>query len=99
MQSVEETHAQLEDTKIFSELDANSGFWQNKLASESALLTTPFGHYFFKQLPFGISSVPEVFQRRMSEIQNGIKGTVCMMDDVLVLARTRKSTTNDLREY
>ena len=93
IQSVEETHAQLGDAIILSKLDANTGFWQIKLASESALLTTfitPFGHYSFKQLPFGISSAPKIFQRRMSEILNGIKGTVCMMDDVLVFGKDKE---------
>ena len=91
--SAEETLAQLGDTKVFSKLDANSGFWQLKLASESALLTTfitPFGRYCFKRLPFGISSAPEVFQRRMSEILNGIEGVVCMMDDVLVFSKDKE---------
>ena len=53
--SVEETLAQLGDAKVFTKLDANSGFWQIKLAKESSLLTTfitPFGHYCFKRLPF-----------------------------------------------
>ena len=91
--SVEETLVQLGDAKVFSKLDANSGFWQLKLASESALLTTfitPFGRYCFKRLPFGISSAPEVFQRRMSEILNGIEGVVCMMDDVLVFGEDKE---------
>ena len=91
--SVEETLAQLGDAKVFSKLDANSGFWQLKLASESALLTTfitPFGRYCFKRLPFGISSAPKVFQRRMSEILNGIEGVVCMMDDVLVFGKDKE---------
>ena len=44
--SVEHTLAQLGDARMFSKLDANAGFWQIKLALESALLTTfitPFG--------------------------------------------------------
>ena len=91
--SVEETLALLGDAKVFSKLDTNSGFWQIKLARESALLTTfitPFGCYCFKQLPFGISSAPEVFQRRMSEILNGTEETVCMMDDVLVFGKDKE---------
>lgn len=44
--SVEHSLGQLEGAKIFSKLDANSGFWQIPLSKESALLTTfitPFG--------------------------------------------------------
>ena len=38
--SVEETLAQLGNAKVFSKLDANSGFWQVKLDNASSLLTT-----------------------------------------------------------
>ena len=44
---------------------------------------TPFGRYCFQRLPFGITSAPEHFQRRMSALLEGI-GVVCMMDDILV---------------
>ena len=97
--SVEEILAQLGDAKVFTKLDATSGFWQIKLANESALLTTfitPFGRYCFKRLPFGISSAPEVFQRKMSEILNGLEGVVCLMDDVLVFGRNYEEHNKQL---
>lgn len=63
---VDDTLAQLAGAKIFSKLDANSGFWQIplSLAEESKLLTTfntPFRRYCFNKLQFGISSAPELF--------------------------------------
>lgn len=57
--------------KVFSSLDATSGFWQIPLHSESSLLTTfitPFARYCFKCLPFGISIVLEIFQHQMNEL-------------------------------
>lgn len=84
---VDETLAQLTGAKLFSKLDANSGFWQIPLAKPSRLLTTfitPIGRFHFNKLPFGISSAPEHFQKRMSQILNGLDGVVCQMDDVLV---------------
>jgi hypothetical protein len=73
-------------------LDANSGFWQIPLAEQSRSLTTftPFGRYQFNKLPFGISSAPELFQRRMHNILEGLDGVVCMMDDVLIFGKDRK---------
>ena len=89
--AVDQTLAQLAGAKLFSKLDANSGFWQIPLDSTSSLLTTfitPFGRYCFHRLPFGNSSAPEHFQRRMSEALSGLTGVVCMMDDVLIHGTT-----------
>lgn len=84
---VDETLAQLAGGRVFSKLDANSGFWQIPLAEESCRLTTfitPFGRYCFRKLPFGISSAPEFFQKRMSRVLEGLPGIMCLMDDVLI---------------
>ena len=98
--SVEHTLGQLSDAKIFTKLDAQSGFWQIVLAEASQKLTTfitPFGRYCFKRLPFGISSAPEHFQRRMSQLLDGLEGVVCQMDDILVYAATQEE--HDKRLY
>ena len=98
--SVEQTLSQISGAKIFSKLDANSGFWQIELAKESAKLTTfitPFGRFCFNRLPFGITSAPEHFQRRMSEILSGLEGVVCLVDDVLVYGKTQNEHDQRLR--
>ena len=89
---VDETLAQVAGAKMFSKLDANSRFWQIPLAKQSRPLTTfitPFGRYCFNKLAFGISSAPELFQRRMNLILEGLEGTLCHIDDVLVYGATR----------
>ena len=90
---VDETLAQLTGAKVFSKLDANSGFWQISLAKKSQYLTTfitPFGRYCFNKLPFGISSAPEHFQKRMNQILSGLEGVLCLMDDVLVFGKDKE---------
>ena len=87
---VDETLAQPSGATVFTKLDANSGFWQIPLAKKSRLLTTfitPVGRYCFNKMPFGISSAPEHFQKRMSQILAPLDG-LCMMDDVLVYGKT-----------
>ncbi|XP_048775204.2 uncharacterized protein K02A2.6-like [Ostrea edulis] len=91
--STEETLNRLTGAKVFSKLDANSGFWQIPLAPASRLLTTfitPFGRYCFNRVPFGISSAPEYFQKRMQMILAGFEGVLCQMDDILVFGATQE---------
>ena len=90
--SVDSTLAQLSNATVFTKLDANSGFWQIRLAKESRHLTTfitPFGRFCFNRLPFRITSAPEYFQKKMSQLLEGLEGVVCMMDDVLIYGQNQ----------
>lgn len=90
LQAVDQTLAQLAGAKVFTKLDANSGFWQIPLTPESQHLTTfitPFGRYCFTRMPFGITSAPEFFQREMSILLRGLEGVVCQIDDILIYSR------------
>ena len=87
---VDDTLAQLAGAKVFSKLDANSEFWQIPLTKGSRLLTTfitPYGRYCFNKPPFGISSAPELFQKRMNNLLRGLEGVLCLMDDILIVAK------------
>ena len=85
--TIEDVASRLTGAKIFSLLDVKSGFWHIKLTEESSLLTTfhtPFGRYKYKRLPFGINSAPEIFQRKMHEVVEGLSGTEVVADDFLI---------------
>ena len=45
---------------------------------------TPFGRYRWLRMPFGISSAPEEFQRRLHEITAGLAGVEVIADDILI---------------
>lgn len=80
-------------TAVFSKLDANSGFWQIPLSEDSRLLTTfitPFRRFCFNKLPFGISSAPELFQKCMSKLLEGLEDVVYHMDDMLVVGKDQE---------
>ena len=99
--AVDHTLGMLAGAKIFSKLDATLGFWQIPLSDESKLLTTfitPFGRYAFNRLPFGISSAPEHFQRRMFQMLEGCAGTVCHTDDILVYGENKTQHDERLRQ-
>ena len=98
---VDSTLAQLAGAAVFSKLDANSGFWRIPLSEDSKLLTTfitPFGRYVFNKLPFGIASAPEIFQKRMNRILEGLDSVVCMMIDILVFGKDHDEHDNRLRK-
>ena len=91
--SLEDRAPKLGESKVFSTLDAASGFWQIPIDEDSQLLTTfitTFGRYAFCRLPFGISSALEIFQRKRSTLLEGLNGVEGIMDDILVHGRNRE---------
>lgn len=101
MRTIEEIVAQIPNAKVFSVLDASSGFWQVKLDRESAKLctfNTPFGRYMFTRLPFGISSAQDVFQSVMSEMFEDIDGVEVIVDDLLIWGESEEQRNKQTRE-
>ena len=91
--TVEDIPHKLKGSTIFTKLDATSGFWQIPLNDESAKLTTfisPFGRYFYRRLPQGITSAPEIFQRTVEEMIAGEEHAVCFFDDILVFSENEE---------
>lgn len=64
-----------------------------ELDEESSFLTTfntPVGSYRWLILPFGISCAPEVYQRILDNMLEGIRGAYDIIDVVLITAKTLK---------
>ena len=80
----------LANSLVFSSLDTSSGFFQIPLEESSSALTTfitPFGRFRFKRIPMGITSSPEIFQKKMSELLAGHEGCDVIMDDILIYGK------------
>ena len=98
--TVEDILHKLKGSTIFTKLDATSGFWHIPLDDESAKLTTfisPFGRYFYRRLPQGITSVPEIFQRTVEEIIAGEEHAVCFFNDILVFSENENDHKKHLK--
>ena len=90
----------LKGAKIFSKVDARSGYWNVKLSKESSYLTafnTPFGRYRFLRLPFGLRSAQDVFQKRIDETFQDIPGIEIVADDILIFSTTMEEHNAILR--
>lgn len=92
--TVEEICASLQGKKFFPVLDLKDGFYQVELDKESTKLctvSTPFGYYSFKRLPFGISIALEFFQKVNLKNFGDIDGVKIYFDDTH-FSRNRKRT-------
>ena len=90
LKTIEDVVQGIPEAKVFSKLDATSGFWQIALDSDSSKLctfNTPFGRYSFTRLPFGIKSASEVYQKTISEMVQDIDGCEAIIDDILIWGR------------
>ena len=97
MKTIDDVASRLQGAKIFSILDAASGFWQLKLDDESSRLctfNTPIGQYRFTRLPFVVKCAPKIFQRTMDRMVEDLEGVEVIMDDVVVAG---DETTHDER--
>jgi len=86
--TIEDIATRLDKAKLFTVLDVRSGFWHVQLDTPSSMLTTfhiPFGRYRWLRMLFGISSAPEVFQRRMHKLIEGLEGVEVVADDFVVI--------------
>lgn len=83
----------LGEAKIFSTLDANSGYWQMNVAKEDRSKTAFVCHtgtYQCKRMPFGLTNAPASFQRALDIILTNYKWKTCLvyLDDVIIYSKT-----------
>ena len=89
--TAQDLYATLAGGKKFSKIDLSQAYLQMELDPESqkyCTINTHRGLYQFTRLPFGIASAPATFQKMMDTILQGISGTICYMDDILVTGAT-----------
>ena len=98
--TADEIFSEMQGAKIFSKLDASSGYWQVPVDEDSSFLLTfmtPFGRYKFKRMPYGIHSASEIFQKAISDIIADIPNDTNLQDDIIVWGPTQDQHDETLR--
>ena len=88
----------LNNVQYISIIDVSSGYHNLKLDEKSSYLTTfacPFGHYWYKHLPFGAAPVGNMFQCKIDEIFSNMPNVFGIMDDILVIGYKKDGADYD----
>ena len=75
------------NSKYFSVVDLKSGFNQvlmHQNSVEKTAFATPFGHYEWLVLPFGLKNAPSEFCRMMNNVLGDLENVLVYLDDICV---------------
>ena len=84
----------------FSKIDLADAYLQIELddkSKDSIAINIHQGLYRYKQLPFGFSSTPAVFQKIVGKVIQRIPGTANYLDDIIVTGTTENEHLNNLQ--
>ncbi len=97
----EDILAKISGHKIFSKIDLNQAFLQIPLDDKSqdlTTITTPYGLYKYKFLPFGIKVSPSIFQEQLDKILLTTSNAIAYQDDIIVFSKSAKEHENHLKD-
>lgn len=99
--NITEIFNQVGGAKYYTVLDLAFGFHHIKMHPDDACKTafsSPFGHYEFVRMPFGLKNAPATFQRLMDEVLRGLQGNILFvyLDDIVLYANSLKEHRENL---
>ena len=87
---IDDIFASLEGGKIFSKLDLVHACQQvssDEASKKFTTINTSKGLYQYTRLPFGASLAPDIFQRMMEGLLQGILNVSVYLDDILIAGK------------
>ena len=94
---------QIGKSNYFTTLDLANGFHQIPMSEEDkekTAFSSPFGHYHYNRMPFGLKGAPATFQRLMNVVLTGLQGLHCFvyLDDIVIYGYNLKNHNAKLIE-
>ena len=96
---IEDIFANLAGGKHFSKLDLRQAYHQMEVTEESKKYLTINMHkglFQYNRLVFGVTSSPAIWQRAIDQVLQGIPGTQCILDDMIVSGKTDEEHLENL---
>ena len=92
----------VQGARYFSKLDVHLGYNQVRIRDSDApktAINTPFGHFQFRMMGFGLANAPATFQTMMNHILRPHlrKFVVVFLDDILIFSRTWEEHMHHVR--
>lgn len=100
--AIDDLVERLGSANFISTLDLCMGYWQIPLTEESKEVTafrSPFGHFQFMALLFGLHGAPATFQKMMDRLLRGTESyAMAYLDDVVVYSSSWEDHLSHLME-
>ena len=94
---IEDIFANLVGGRHFSKLDLRQAYHQMEVTEESKkYLTINMHKGLYNQLVFGVTSSPAIWQRAIDQVLQGIPGTQCILNDMIVSGKTDEEHLENL---
>ena len=84
--------------QIIYNIGYEPGILLDKPSKKFVVINTLKGLFQYNRLPFGIASVPGIFQRVIDSLLQGIPGIVAYLDDILVTGLSNTEHLESLKE-
>ncbi|KAJ8375474.1 hypothetical protein SKAU_G00060540 [Synaphobranchus kaupii] len=84
---IEDIFANLSGGRRFTKVDLAEAYLQMEMEEDSKVfltINTLKGLYRYNRLVFGVASAPAIWQRAMDQVLQGVPGTQCYLDDIIV---------------